>query len=317
MKRAKWFYHPIFIFIFSILALCTSLFLYIYWYMKVSTGLETLAQKFSIAPEQALKSETWVVILVLSILVGIILMGIFTIFVYNQKTLQLYRLQHNFINNFTHELKTPVTSLKLYLETFLKHDISRDDQLRYIRYMLQDVSRLSDNISRILDLARIESKSYGGEFVMSDLVQLTADFYGNNRHLFQNCQIRVHRPPGPSFLYPVNVSLFEMLLINLATNAIKYNRSGTPQVDISFELQKRNLHIHFADNGIGLEKGDIKRIFRKFYQVGRSDDMSAKGSGLGLYLVQSIARIHRGKISARSRGRDRGTTFTLRLPFRT
>ena len=316
MKRAKWFYHPIFIFIFSILALATSLFLYIYWYMKVSTGLEAIVQKFNLDPQQVLKSETWLVILVLSILVGIILMGIFTIFVYNQKTLQLYRLQHNFINNFTHELKTPVTSLKLYLETFLKHDISKEDQVRYIHYMLQDVGRLSDNINRILNLARIETKTYGGEFVLSDLVDITERFCDNNQHLFRNCDIRIHVPTGRSFLYPVNVPLFEMLLINLLTNAIKYNRSERPKVEITFERQKRHLYVRFADNGIGIEKNEIKKIFKKFYQVGRSDNMSAKGSGLGLHLVQNIARIHKGKVVARSREKFRGSVFTLILPFR-
>ncbi|MDM8552792.1 HAMP domain-containing sensor histidine kinase [Desulfobacterales bacterium HSG2] len=315
MKQSKWFFHPVFVFIFSIVALGTSLFLYIYWYMEVSTGLEAMVRKFNINPEQALESQTWVVILVLSILVAIILVGIFIIFVYNQKTLQLYRLQHNFINNFTHELKTPVTSLKLYLETFLKHDLSRDDQFKYIHYMIQDVERVSDNINRILNLARIESKSYRGDFVVSDIVHAVEQFYLGNDHLFRNCEINICNSSGRSFLYAINLSLFEMLLINLVTNAIKYNKSEVPKVNITFEVQKRQLHIRFEDNGIGLDKSEIKKIFRKFYQVGRSDNMTARGSGLGLYLVQCIARIHKGKIIAESKGLGKGSVFTLILPF--
>ena len=317
INRSKWFFHPVFIFIFSIVALAVSLFLYIYWYMEVSTGLKTLVRRFNLDPDQVLASQTWVVILVISILVGLILAGIFIIFVYNQKLVQLYRLQHNFINNFTHELKTPVTSLKLYLETFLKHDLSRDDQLKYIHYMIQDADRISDNTTRILNLARIESRSYEGEFVMSDLVQTVEGFYNNNAHLFRNCEITIHNPSGRSFPYRINPSLFEMFLMNLLTNAIKYNKSEVPKVDITFELQKRRLHIRFEDNGIGIKKGETKKIFRKFYQVGQSDNMSARGTGLGLYLVQSIARIHKGKISARSEGDGKGSVFTLILPFRT
>ena len=112
MNRSRWLFHPILILIFSILALGTSLFLYIYWYIEASTGLKSIVERFNLDAGQVLESQTWVVILVLSILVGIIFMGIFIIFVYNLKTLQLYRLQHNFINSFTHELKTPVTALK-------------------------------------------------------------------------------------------------------------------------------------------------------------------------------------------------------------
>jgi signal transduction histidine kinase len=316
MTRSKWFFHPIFIFIFSILALGTSLFLYIYWYIEVSAGLKAAIQKFNLDSGQVLASQAWIVILVLSILVGIILMGIFTIFAYNQKILQLYRMQHNFINNFTHELKTPVTSLKLYLETFLKHELSQDDQLTYIGYMLQDVNRLADNINRILNLAKIESKSYEEEFAVVDLVSLIDRIYKNNIHLFADCEINIINPSNRSFAYRINRSLFEMLVMNLLNNAIKYNHSESPRVDIAFELQHHKLHIRFSDNGIGLDQPEIKKIFRKFYQVGHSDDMSAMGSGLGLYLVQTIARIHSGKVIAESKGSGKGSVFTLILPFR-
>jgi signal transduction histidine kinase len=296
-------------------ALATSLFLYIYWYIEVSTGLKAVVDKFNLDSGQILESQTWVVILVLSILVGIILLGIFTIFVYNQKTLQLYRLQRNFINNFTHELKTPVTSLKLYLETLIKYELPHVDQIKYINYMIQDVGRLSDNINRILNLAKIESKSYVGEFVESELVHTVIRFYNNNRHLFRNCEININNPSGRTYAYRINPSLFEMLLMNLLTNAIKYNESEIPTIDISFAPQKRNLNIRFEDNGIGFDKAEINKIFRKFYQVGRSDNRTAKGSGLGLNLVQNIARIHKGKVTAESKGSGMGSVFTLILPY--
>ncbi|MDM8525642.1 HAMP domain-containing sensor histidine kinase [Desulfococcaceae bacterium HSG8] len=315
MNRSKWFFHPVFVFIFSIIALGTSLFLYIYWYMEVSTGLESLVRKFNLNPDQVLESETWVVIMVLSILVAIILVGIFSIFVYNQKTLQLYRLQNNFINNFTHELKTPVTSLKLYLETFSKYELSRDEQFKYLGYMIQDVERLSDNINRILNLARIETKNYKGNFVVSDLARTVEQFYNNNTHLFRNCKINIQHTSDDIFLCNINILLFEMLLTNLMTNAIKYNKSDIPRIDIRFGKKKCRTMLCFEDNGIGIEKSEIKNIFRKFYQIGRSDNMSAKGSGLGLYLVQNIARIHKGRVIAESEGLGKGSVFTLILPY--
>jgi two-component system, OmpR family, phosphate regulon sensor histidine kinase PhoR len=314
IKQPRWFLHPILIFIFSIGAVVLSLFLYIYWYVEVSAGLKNVIKNAKLDPDQVLASQTWVVILVLSILVGIILLGIFIIFVYNQKTLQLYRLQRNFINNFTHELKTPVTSLKLYLETFRKYELPREDQLKYIGYMVQDADRLSNNINRILNLAKVESKSYGGKFVTEDLVSVVDGFYKKNRHLFGNCEIKIHYPSEKSFSYLINCSLFEVLLMNLFTNAIKYNESTVPRLDIHFETVNRDLCIRFEDNGMGIPKFEIKKIFKKFYQIGRSDNMTAKGTGLGLYLVESITRIHKGKVTAQSKEDGKGSVFTVMLP---
>ena len=315
MRYSRLLFHPIIVFIFSIIALATSLILYIYWYVEVSVGLKSVVRRFNLDSAQFLELETWVVILVLSILVGIILLGIFIIFVYNQKTYQLYRLQNNFINNFTHELKTPVTSLKLLLETLSKHSLSREDQLKYLDYMINDVGRLSDNISQILNLAQIESKSFGGEFVQVDVVHKIEEFYEENSHLFQGCLITIDRPRDRTFMHSINHSLFEMLLMNLTTNAIKYNESPEPELEIGFTTGKGKLRVHFTDNGIGLKQPERKKIFKKFYQIGRTEIRSAKGSGLGLHLVQSIARLHKGKVNADSQGSGQGSIFTLTLPL--
>ena len=315
MTRFKWFLHPILILVCSTLALAVSLFLYIYWYMEALSGFQAAVRKYNVDPDQFLDYHTWLVILVLSILVALILLGISIIFIYSQKTLQLFRLQHNFINNFTHELKTPVTSLRLYLETFARHELPRSEQIRYLEYMLQDADRLTGHISRILSLAQLESRNYKGDFSIADLVELTNDFYAKNSHLFGGVEISSHNPSGRACPYPVDRNLFEMLLMNLMTNAVKYNASGAPRVDITFARYKRDLRIRFTDNGIGLERKELKKIFRKFYQVGQSENMSARGSGLGLYLAQSIARLHNGRILASSEGAGKGSSFTLVLPL--
>lgn len=316
MAQSKPFFHPILILVFSIAAVVLSFFLYIYWYVEVSTGLRRVLDRARLEPDQVLAAQTWIVILVLSILVGIFLLGLFIIFVYNQKTFRLYRLQRNFINNFTHELKTPVASLKLYLETFQKYDVPREDQLRYIKYMVDDADRLTHNINRILDLAKIESRTYGGKWVKADLVKAVQRFYDHNRHLFDGSEVRIHNPSGRPFFYRINTALFEIFLMNLFTNAVKYNTSDVPRLDITFEPKGRKLHILFEDNGIGLPKSELRKVFKKFYQIGRAEDMSAKGTGLGLYLVESIARLHKGTISARSKGSGKGAVFTLILPLK-
>ena len=314
MPTHRWVY-PIITLIFSIVALVLSLVLYIYWYLAVSDGLRLVVDRFNIDKNQVLEPQTWVVIMVLSILVAFILICIFTIFVYNQKTLQLYRLQNNFINNFTHELKTPVTSLKLYLETFFKHELPRNDQLRYIEYMIQDAERLSENVNQMLNLARIESSAYSPEKAVIDLVKATRDFLTENRHLFETSQIVVNNSSNLAIMFNVNKSLFEMFLMNIITNAIKYNDTDQAIINIDFKQVKKRVRIQIDDNGIGLERSEIKRIFKKFYQVGKSDNRSAKGSGLGLYVAENIARIYNGSLKAESRGKGNGARFILDLPY--
>lgn len=313
MRQIKWYLHPILIFIFSLVALGLSLFLYIYWYVEVSARLQWVIKNFNLDPGQFLELETWVVIVVLSILVVIIMVGIFIIFAFNVKMLRLYRLQHNFINNFTHELKTPVTSIKLYLETFQKHELQRSMQLKYIEYMLADVSRLTANINRILNLAKLESKLYELNLVRVDLVRTVEKFYRQNSHLFQGCVIKIHNPTSRTFQYPVDLPLFEMLLINLLTNAIKYNDSKEPTVDITFTPRDKHLNISIKDNGLGLRRWERKKIFKKFYRVERTDTSKGGGSGLGLYFVDNIVKIHHGRIKAESDGPGQGTTVIISL----
>lgn len=314
MTRSLRFWHPIAIFIFSIIALCLSLFLYIYWYVEVSAGLKAVIEKTNLDTQQFVAWQTWVVIMVLSILVGIILIGIFIIFAYQRKTLALYRSQHKFINSFTHELKTPTTSLQLYLETFLKHELPREKQLKYLNYMLEDVGRLSDNINGILNLARIEAKIYGGEFVQVDLFDEVVNFYQKNAQLFRGSEIIIDNPQKQHYYCSINLSLFRTLLMNLLSNAIRYNQSDRPQILITFSQTEKRVRVCVKDNGIGFEKSQVKKIFRKFFQIERPDWSHGGGTGLGLYMVEQIIRLHKGEINAQSDGPGKGAQFILSLP---
>jgi signal transduction histidine kinase len=318
MNRGRWLFFSISVFVFSTIALGISLWLYIYWYIKVRTGLKALMIRFNINQTDVTAVNTWVVITVLSILVGLILIGIFLIFFYNLKSFQLFRMQNNFIDNFTHELKTPVTSLRLFLETFLRHDLKREEQVKYLNSMIEDVNRLSTTIGSILNLAEIQGNTYAGQFVSRDLVSFTSRFIEKNRHVFKNAVIRLdNRTSEPGCYCRINGNLFEMLLMNLLTNAVKYNVSKTPRIDIVFEQHKKKFIVRFIDNGIGIAKADRKQIFKKFYQAGDAQTRSAKGNGLGLYLVASIVRLHKGTIQVDSGPGDSGTDFTVTLPMST
>ncbi len=314
MRRPIWFLHPIAIFVFSIIALGLSLFLYIYWYVEVSTGLKAVIEKTNLDPEQFVAWQTWVVIMVLSILVGIILLGIILVFIYQRKTLALYRSQHKFINSFTHELKTPATSLQLYLETMSRHELPREKQLKYLQYMLADVARLTDNINGILNLARLEAKVEGVEFVVVDLVEEVVEFYRNNEQLFRGSEILINKSEDQCYYCSVNHSLFQMILMNLLSNAIRYNENDCPQISIGFSQTEKTVQLSIADNGVGFEKSQARKVFRKFFQIEGESLTHAGGTGLGLYMVEQVVRLHKGKVVAESDGLGKGAKFTVSLP---
>ncbi|MBU1168592.1 MAG: HAMP domain-containing histidine kinase, partial [Proteobacteria bacterium] len=240
-NRYKWLPNPTVLFLFSMASLGLTLFLCIFWYIEVKNGLEEFIGRLNFDPLLIFQSRTWIVIIIFTLIGGVILAGIFMSFVYYQKVLHLYNYQQNFINNFTHELKTPVTSLKLYLETFLKHDLSKEDQHKYLHYMLSDVGRLSGNINSILNLARLESHEYEGTFVPRDPVALTEDFLKTNNHLFPACEIHLINELKKSVSLPIDTYLFEMLLMNILTNAMKYNHCEKCFVDIKFSSRLNKL----------------------------------------------------------------------------
>lgn len=209
-----------------------------------------------------------------------------------------------------------MTSLKLYLETLAKYELPRADQLKYIDFMIHDADRQAETINRMLSLAKIESKTIKGKFTWTDLVPVLNLFYEENRHVFKEGEVFIHSPSNRELICRIDLSLFEMLLMNLLTNAFKYNESRTPRVDITLEPRGQKLYIFFEDNGIGLQRSEIKKIFRKFYQIGISENMTAKGSGLGLYLAENIIRLHKGRITAATRKDGPGSIFTITLPLK-
>ncbi|NOX35499.1 MAG: HAMP domain-containing histidine kinase [Deltaproteobacteria bacterium] len=314
LNPSRWYLHPVFIFTCSIFALATFLVLTINWYMEITSALEVIILKFHIDPKLIFPSKTGMTILVLSALIAVVLIGILLAFIYYQKTVNLFRLQHNFIYNFTHELKTPVTSLKIYIETFIRYPLDSCDIKKYSENMLEDISRLTENINSILNLARIESQNFGSEVTRNNLVKLVENFCKKNASLFRDLDIEIENQSASEMIYPVNLFLFEMLLMNIISNAIKYNESDEPKLAIRFKSYIQKVTIEFADNGIGVSKKEVKKIFRKFYQSGRKHENDVSGSGLGLYLVSSIAIIHGWKASASSRGKGKGTTFTITIP---
>ncbi|MBF0360168.1 MAG: HAMP domain-containing histidine kinase [Oligoflexia bacterium] len=325
MKRPFIIFSPIAIFIFSLITLCTSQFLFLNWYFRVANDLSEFMVKFHLSENIIFAPRSWVIVLISSILIGIILAGLALIFIYYQKSIQLYNLQEHFINSFTHELKTPLASIKLYLETFVRHELKREKQLEFIKFMLKDTKRLADHVNQILEAGALENRSKKYSMEQVNIEQFIVDFVNANNHIFQNGKIEVLSEVYEAYeayapiKYPINKSLFEMLLMNLLANAFKYNQQKEVLVKIIISRAKDEhyLNIIFKDNGIGIHKNDMKHIFKKFYQPAGTMSSSGvmKGSGLGLYISQQIVKIHKGEIVVKSLGAQMGSEFKISFPI--
>lgn len=309
MTRAPWYTHPLFIFVVSLIALGSALAIYISTYLRFNEAFGQFMESRNIEPLRLMDHTTWFNILIMSILIGLIIAGIVFIYVYYQKVIQLYRMQQNFINGFTHELKTPVASLNLFLDTFLMHEMNREEQLKYFGFMKKDTDRLSDNISQILNLAKFEDKTYRLDKEKINLQEFLESLLAKHLHIFESCDVNfVNRA---NTLLIADPHLLEVLFMNLWTNAVTYNKSPRPKIDIEFMRSYSKVEIRVRDNGMGLARTDLKNIFKKYYRVERA----VKGSGIGLYMVQQIVKLHGGVIRAESAGLDKGTTIILELPL--
>ncbi|PIP94225.1 MAG: two-component sensor histidine kinase [Bdellovibrio sp. CG12_big_fil_rev_8_21_14_0_65_39_13] len=308
MLRTKWFTNPVTVFIFSLVALGTSLYLYIQSYLEVNNMLSDFVRKKNLDSSQFLEPQTWIMILVLSILVTVILICLVIIFVYYQKVIQLYRMQQNFINGFTHELKTPLASLRLFLDTFLKHELPRDEQMKYLTFMKRDTDRLVDNVNLILNLAKIEEKKYQTNFKQVDLAILSRQWLQKVSFVNEEGKVNIHSDGIVEAV--VDPDLFEMVLMNLVGNALHHNHEVDKKVDIHLISDKEWIALDVIDNGPGIPAKEKNKVFKKFYQIGKS----SKGSGIGLYTVFQIIKLHKGKITVEDGPNHRGTKMAVLIP---
>lgn len=310
--KTPWFTHPFVVFLFSVVALSASLFLYIRSYLQVNEAFDNFLKNQKLDRAQFLQTETWVYIVILSVLVAVIVLGLFIIFTYYSKVIQLYKQQQNFINGFTHELKTPIASLKLFVDAFSEHDLGREQQLKYLGFMKRDIERLTSNVNQILHLAKLEDKNYQKQFEKIDLKLLMEDVIKNVSHQYQNIDLKIEcKTEGPWVVFAERI-LIEMVVMNLISNGIIYNHHDRKRLIIRLSRGAKDITVTFEDNGIGLAPKELKRVFKKFYQVGST----TKGSGLGLYMVSQVIKFHRGRIFAESEGLGKGSSFSLSLPIK-
>ncbi len=227
--------------------------------------------------------------------------------------------QHDsFINAVTHELKTPVASIRLHLETLLRRDLPEAQKQEFYRLMLSDTDRLTQTVEQVLRAGRAGDKKAGREKSAVDFRQVVQECMDAARARHHLPQEVLHYEEATSNGAGVRVlgsdeDLFTAVF-NVLDNAIKF--SGD-HVNVRVRLDtpdEKRVVLSVQDQGVGIPSDDMKSIFKRFYRVNRRSLAHVKGTGLGLFIVKSIAQKHGGKVVAESAGEGQGTTITLELP---
>ena len=224
--------------------------------------------------------------------------------------------QDSFLNAVTHELKTPIASLRLYLETLQSRQLTETQQQDFYRIMLEDTDRLLGTVEQILkagEARHASGKKNWEKIDFSEIVSETVDLTRLRHHLPPEV-LRFAGPADEKVYLRGNPQELRTAVFNLVENAVKYSGDNkqievdllTPDID--------TVLLRVRDKGVGIPHPELKRIFRRFYRVANSASGRVKGTGLGLFIVRSIARRHGGDAFAESEGTGRGSTFTLRLP---
>lgn len=278
---------PILIFIVAQLASVTLLVLWIVWGAMANT------------------SVWWFVegILLMIPVIG----GATIIFVYWSKTRLLDIERVNFISSVSHELLTPLASMRLYIETMMIRELDEEKQRRFLELMLTDSERLASLISNILTASRIERGKVPYRFQQADLAQLTKKFVGENVLRLEAVKLEMDLEENCDCM--VDEESYNMILKNLLENAIRYS-TAPAAVAITLKKDDAKLQLTISDAGDGIAHRDLKKIFKVFYRAAESQG----GTGLGLYIVRQVVKAHRGKVWAESRGRGKGTSVHILLP---
>jgi two-component system, OmpR family, sensor histidine kinase SenX3 len=258
-----------------------------------------------------------VVPLVLGIIFfGVLIAGLVVNTIFLVREIRRNEQQDSFLNAVTHELKTPIASIRLYLETLASRNLDESKRREFYRIMLDDTDRLLGTVEQVLKAGEVrhasERKNWQ-EVQFSSIVREVLDLARLRQNLSPEI-LSLGMTPPQEILVLGNPEELRTAVFNLLDNAIKY--SGDKK-SIVVDLLTPNIDtvlLRVQDRGIGIPRNEVKRIFKRFYRASNSKGEKVKGTGLGLFIVRSIARRYGGDAFAESEGEGRGSTFTIRLP---
>ena len=250
-----------------------------------------------------------------TLLLGMIVSGVVLNTLFLVREIRRNEQHDAFIHAVTHELKTPVASIRLYLETLQTRKVDDAKRGEFYHIMLEDSNRLLTTIEQILCTGRIGPGNRKPNRAPIDLGALVDGCVTRARTLHGATPESLEYSPGPRITISGDSDEVQAAVANLIDNAVKY--SGN-QAHVSVDISKageKYVSIRVADDGPGIPKHELKRIFKRFYRVPGPLATRVQGTGLGLYIVRSVAKRHGGRVWAESGGPGHGSTFVLQLPI--
>lgn len=302
-------FHPIMTLIAIQLVWITLVVFWIYWFIGKHRQFRELAEKYR--PELLGDGANWPVMVEGLAMLVLILIGVYVIFVYWKRQSNLYVQQRNIISQMTHELKSPLASIQLHLETIRLRRPTEERLDSFVGTMLADTDRLHYLINNLLMAARLEQRRKQSERRLTDLTQLVGEYVERERESLPQAG-SISFDAAPSLKAQVDPEEMSMVIRNLFENAVLYSPQSP---DISVRLVKTGIWLQLSvqDHGRGLDRKELKKVFERFYRVQPPGD-NVRGTGLGLYIVKSIIEGYGGTVGVTSDGPGKGCIFTIKFP---
>jgi signal transduction histidine kinase len=309
MKLRHKIFHPVMALIAVQLVWITLVVFWIYWFVGKHREFRQLAEKYR--PELLGQGFNWPVMVEGLLLLVVILVGVYVIFVYWNRQSNLYSKQRDIISQVTHELKSPLASIQLHLETIRLRRPVGDKLDAFVGTMLADTDRLHYLINNLLMAARLEQRRKPSERRLTDMSAILAEYVERERAtLPQGGSITLEAEPVLKLL--VDPEEVGMVLRNLFENAVLYS-PGSPEITVRLSRTGNSVRLMIQDKGRGLDKNELKNVFEMFYRVHPTGE-NVRGTGLGLYIVDTIIRSYGGKVAVESAGLGQGCSFIITLP---
>jgi signal transduction histidine kinase len=310
MKIFRHIVNPVFTFIGLQLLWILVLVGWIYWFMGKHQQFRSLAEKYS--PELLQGSLDWLILVEGILLLVAILAGVYVIFIFWRRQNSLNRAQRNFIAQVTHELKSPIASIRLHLETIRRHQPNPENLAGFVDIMLADTQRLDILTSNLLTVNRIEHKGFKLALKPADYSALVENYFRDLRYSLPRAG-SMELAIEPDLRCRLESESLETVFRNLLENSLLYS-DASPEIRIELYRDGQFAHLTFGDKGRGIDPRDQKKVFNMFYRV-RKAGKTIRGSGLGLFIVMVIVRLHKGKVWLESAGSNHGTTVHILLPL--